>query len=67
MIDKLAFRSLTCGLYIVGAHADGRDAGCVVNTVLQVTSSPAQISIAVNKDNATSGSSRRRGASPRRA
>ena len=55
MIDKLAFRSLTCGLYIIGAHADGRDAGCVVNTVLQVTSSPAQVSVAVNKDNATAG------------
>ena len=54
MIDKKAFRSLTCGLYIIGAHADGRDAGCVVNTVQQVTSSPAQISVAVNKDNATS-------------
>lgn len=55
MIDKKAFRSLTCGLYIIGAQCDELRAGCVVNTVLQVTSSPAQLLVAINKDNATAG------------
>lgn len=52
-IDKAAFRSLTCGLYIVTAKAGERAAGCVVNTLQQVTSSPAQVSVALHKENAT--------------
>lgn len=53
MIDKKAFRSLSYGLYIVTAKGNGKAAGCVVNTFAQVTSSPAQASIAINKDNFT--------------
>lgn len=53
MIDRKAFRSLSYGLYIVTAKGDGKAAGCVVNTFAQVTSSPAQASIAINKDNFT--------------
>ena len=53
MIDKKAFRNLTCGLYVVSTKADDRNYGCVVNTVLQVTSTPAQLSVAVNKENTT--------------
>ena len=53
MIDKKAFRSLNYGLYIVTAQTAERNAGCVVNTFAQVTSSPAQASIAINKENAT--------------
>ncbi len=55
MIDRAAFRSLSCGLYIVSAKSDDMRAGCVVNTLLQVTSSPAQLLVAVNKDNVTAG------------
>lgn len=53
MIDKKAFRNLTCGLYVVTTKADDRGYGCVVNTLLQVTSTPAKLSVAVNKENAT--------------
>lgn len=52
-VDKKAFRSLSCGLYIVTAQSASMRAGCVVNTFAQVTSSPAQASIAINKENAT--------------
>ena len=53
MFDKKAFRSLSYGLYIVSAQADCKQAGCVVNTFAQVTSNPPQVSVAVNKENAT--------------
>ena len=54
-MDRKAFFTMTCGLYVVSAEAEGRRAGCVVNTAVQVTSAPPQISVAVNKDNATAG------------
>ncbi|WP_283169736.1 flavin reductase [Curtanaerobium respiraculi] len=53
-MDTKAFRSVSYGLYIVGAKgADGNRAGCVVNTFAQVTSIPTQASVAINKENAT--------------
>lgn len=53
MIDTKAFRNLSYGLYIISSKKDGKPVGCVVNTFAQVTSSPAQVSVAVNKDNYT--------------
>lgn len=53
MIDTKAFRDLSYGLYIISSKKDGKPVGCVVNTFAQVTSSPAQVSVAVNKDNYT--------------
>ena len=52
-MDKKAFYKMSYGLYIVSSSFDGKDAGCVVNTLNQVTSSPAQMSVAINKDNYT--------------
>lgn len=52
-MDKTAFRSLTYGMYLVSSLRDGKPVGCVANTFTQVTSSPAQASIALNKDNFT--------------
>lgn len=53
-IDKKAFRSLSCGLFVVSAtNDDGLLCGCVVNTVLQVASAPATLLVSVNKDCAT--------------
>ena len=54
-MDKTAFFTMTSGLYVVSAAAGDRRAGCVVNTAVQVTSNPARISIAVNKENFTAG------------
>lgn len=53
MVDKKAFRSLSYGLYIIGAKGGDRAAGCVANTFQQVTSSPLQVSVTLNKDNVT--------------
>lgn len=53
MFDKQAFHSLSYGMYVIGARCDGRDYGCVANTFAQVTSSPLQVSVALNKENAT--------------
>lgn len=53
MIDQTALRSLSYGLYIVSAQDGDRCAGCVVNTFQQVTSSPLQVSVALNKENVT--------------
>lgn len=61
MIDKSAFRSLSYGLYIISSEAAGKRAGCVVNTFQQVTSSPLQASVVMNKENATTGVVRRAG------
>lgn len=41
------------GLYIVTANADGRDNGCVSNTLQQVTETPNQVSVCLNKSNLT--------------
>ena len=52
-MDKKAFYKITYGLYIVSTRCDGRDCGCVVNTLQQVTSEPARMSVAINKNNFT--------------
>lgn len=61
MIDKSAFHSLSYGMYVIGTAAQGRDFGCVVNTFAQVTSSPLQVSVALNKENATTAAVREAG------
>lgn len=40
------------GLYVLTAR-DEKDNGCIINTVMQVTSNPLQVAIAVNKKNYT--------------
>ena len=53
VIDKSAFHSLSYGMYVIGTRFEGSDFGCVANTFAQVTSSPLQVSVALNKENAT--------------
>lgn len=53
MIDSKAFRSISYGLYLIASCAEGKTAGCVVNSFAQVTSKPFQVSVAVNKENHT--------------
>lgn len=52
-MDSKAFFKLSYGVYIVSSSADGKDGGCVINTMAQVTASPARLSIALNKNNHT--------------
>ncbi len=44
---------ITYGLYIITSRADGRDNGCVSDTLQQVTSEPNQVSVCLNKSNLT--------------
>ena len=54
-MDLTAFFTMTSGLYVVSAEADGQKAGCVINTAVQVTATPPRISVAINKENVTAG------------
>ena len=51
-VDKKALYQLSYGLFMLSAR-DKKDNGCIVNTVLQLTTQPLQISVAVNKANFT--------------
>lgn len=53
-MNMKAFFTLSYGVYIVSANCNGKMGGCVINTLAQVTSSPARLSIAINHDNETS-------------
>lgn len=61
-IDSTAMFSMSYGLYVVSAEAEGQQAGCVINTAVQVTSQPIRMSVAVHKDNVTAGVIERAGA-----
>ena len=52
MDTKVLFK-IGYGLYVLTANENGKDNGCIINTVMQVTSDPCQIAIAVNKMNYT--------------
>jgi flavin reductase (DIM6/NTAB) family NADH-FMN oxidoreductase RutF/rubredoxin len=45
--------NLTCGLYMLSSKAGEKRGGCIINTVMQVTSKPLRITITVNKQNNT--------------
>ena len=51
-MDTKALFKIGYGLYVLTAN-DEKDNGCIINTVMQVTSDPCQIAIAVNKLNYT--------------
>ena len=52
MNDKALFK-LSYGLFVLTANEDGKDNGCIINTVCQVTDNQKQITITVNKGNLT--------------
>ena len=54
-MDTNALFKIGYGLYILTANEEQKDNGCIINTVMQVTSNPCQIAIAVNKQNYTTG------------
>lgn len=47
--------NITYGLYILTAEENGKDNGCVINTLMQQTDTPKRISVTVNKQNYTHG------------
>lgn len=52
-IDPKTFFSIGYGLYVLTGKDGQTDSGCIINTLLQVTSQPQRISVAVNKQNFT--------------
>lgn len=48
-----AFRNLSYGVYIISTLDGERPTGCVANSVMQITSSPATIAVSMNHDNYT--------------
>jgi flavin reductase (DIM6/NTAB) family NADH-FMN oxidoreductase RutF/rubredoxin len=50
-IDASALFKLSYGLFVLTTRDGAKDNGCIINTAMQVTSSPLRISIAVNRLN----------------
>jgi flavin reductase (DIM6/NTAB) family NADH-FMN oxidoreductase RutF len=53
LIDPAAMFKLSYGLFLLTAKDGSKDNGCIINTVIQITSTPVRISIALNKANYT--------------
>ena len=53
MLNKKALYQISSGLYLVSSKNEGHQAGCIINTLMQVTSKPVQVSITLNKENDT--------------
>lgn len=52
-MNTKAMYKIGYGLYVLTARDGAKDNGCIVNTVIQVTSSPNRIAVTVNKQNLT--------------
>lgn len=52
-MDKKAMYKISYGLFVVTANSNGRDNGCITNTLAQVTSTPNKVSLTVAKTNLT--------------
>ena len=52
-MNKNAFHNLSYGVYIVSTLDGARPTGCVANSAMQITSSPATIAVSINHDNYT--------------
>ena len=61
LFDPSALYQIGYGLYVLTTRDGSRDNGCIVNTVMQVTSTPVVIAVAVNKQNYTCGIIRKTG------
>ena len=52
-MNKSAFYNLSYGVYICSTWDEGRPTGCIANSAMQITSSPATIAVSINHDNYT--------------
>ena len=52
-MDKKVLRNLSYGVYVVTSKDEDRNIGCVANSIMQVTSTPAVIAVSINHDNYT--------------
>ena len=53
MIDKKAIFNISYGLYVLVARQGNKDNACIINVAQQVTDSPLQLMVCVNKQNLT--------------
>lgn len=47
------FHKLSYGVYVVSTWDEGRPTGCIANSAMQITSSPASIAVSMNHNNYT--------------
>jgi flavin reductase (DIM6/NTAB) family NADH-FMN oxidoreductase RutF/rubredoxin len=52
-MNTFVFRNISYGLYVLSSMNDGKPTGCIINSVMQITSEPATIAISVNHSNFT--------------
>lgn len=52
-MDNNAMFNLSYGLFVITTEFDGKKNGCIINTAMQVTTTPNRISVTVNKNNFT--------------
>lgn len=52
-INTNALFKLSYGLFVLTARDGSKDNGCIINTAVQLTSSPCRIAVTVNKQNFT--------------
>ena len=52
-MDKKAMYKLTYGLFVLTAREGEKDNGCIINTAMQVTTTPNRMIVVVNKQNYT--------------
>lgn len=52
-MNKEVLGKISYGLYLLSAKSRGRDNGCIVNTVCQITENPDKVLVIVNKSNLT--------------
>lgn len=52
-MNKNVFRNLSYGVYVVSTLDGKRNTGCVANSIMQITSSPASVAVSMNHDNYT--------------
>ncbi len=52
-MDNTVLFKLSYGLFVLTAEDFGKDNGCIINTVMQVTDTPLQVAFTVNKQNLT--------------
>ncbi|MGN1266359.1 MAG: flavin reductase [Dorea sp.] len=52
-MNKNVFRNLSYGVYVVSTLDKGRNTGCIANSIMQITSSPATVAVSMNHNNFT--------------
>lgn len=52
-MNTKALYNITCGLYMLSSRSGDKTGGCIINTLMQVTSKPLRVTITVNKANNT--------------